>query len=361
VHPAIRHLLPACAALALCLSASPALGQVEEGLAAAYPGDDGIASDPSVVFFEDFETGTVGDLSQAWEQVSNAGRMTLPNDAPADSLGSRSLQISAQGGSGGHLYSRLPIGLDTIFVRHYVKYRAGAVFDGHTGVWIGGYNPSTSYPQGGAGIRPPGDERFFLTFQPFGSSRMDFYAYWMGMGGLPDGSAWGNSFIQDSTLQPSYDEWMCIEVMIMSNDPDSMNGELKLWIDGVPILHMGPGFPNGNERFGIFTPDPNGPPWPGFQWRNASDLKANFVWLSMYEPHLSQGATAEILFDQVVVATEYIGPAMPVPEPGASATLLAGSLLLSCLARAKSRRSWSASGFSRQSPSGVWDLPPLGV
>ena len=335
---AIPALLSICTALGLCLSALPALCQIEEGLAAQYPGDSGIASDPSVIFFEDFETGTVGDLSQTWDQVFNGGNITLPSDAPSGSQGGRSAQISAQGGgsSGGHLFSRLPIGVDTVFIRHYVKYRSGPAFDGHTGVWIGGYDPPTAYPQGGAGIRPPGDERFFLTFQPFGTSRMDFYAYWMGMGGLPDGSAWGNSFIQDGSLQPSYDDWMCIEVMVKGNDSvGSANGELKLWIDGVPIMHMGPGFPNGYESFGIFTPNPSGPAWPGFQWRNSSALKANFVWLSMFEPYLGQGSTAEVLFDQVVVATEYIGPIVPVPEPHSTASLLAGSVLLACLWRSK--------------------------
>jgi hypothetical protein len=327
----------ACTLFLLCVGAIPASAQLEEGLAAAYPGDLGIDSDPRVVFFEDFDSGTVEGLGQRWDQVMTGGGMSLSSDVPEGTEGGRSVRIVAQGGgsTGGHLYTRLPFGVDTVYVRHYVKFRRGGLFDGHTGVWLGGYNPASPYPQGGAGIRPAGDDRFFLTFQPFGTSRMDFYAYWMGMGGLPDGSAWGNTFLQDPSLQPAYDEWMCIEVMVKGNDPvDSSNGELALWIDGEPIIHLGPGYPNGFESYGIFNPDPNGSPWPGFQWRNTRALLANFVWISLYEPYLSQGETAQALFDQVVVATDYIGPiGVPVPEPRVSASLVAGSLLLSWLAR----------------------------
>lgn len=338
LRPAIEVWTSAWVGLALALIALPAAAQVQRGFAAAYPGDHDIAADPRVVFFEDFETGTVGDLGRSWDQVVTGGGMTLPDDSPAESRGSRSVQITATGGgsAGGHLYTRLPIGLDTVFVRYYVKYGAGPAFDGHTGLWMGGYNPPTPYPQGNAGIRPAGDDRFFLTFQPFGTSRMDFYAYWMGMSGLPNGWFWGNSFLQDPGLQPAYDEWMCIEVMVKGNAPtNSTNGELALWIDGVPVTHMGPGFPNGDDTYGVFTPDQNGAPWPGFQWRSTPALKANFVWLSMYEPYLTRGTQSRVLYDQVVVATEYIGPigVETVPEPGFTMSLLMGFLLLSCLSR----------------------------
>lgn len=335
----IRGMMPLCAALAFGLGAVAAGAQVQQGLAAAYPGDLGLAADPRVVFFEDFETGTVGNLGTRWDQVVTGGGMTLPNDAPTDSHGVRSVQMSAQGAGseGGQLYSLLPAGLETVYVRHYVKYRSGAAFEGHTGVWLGGYNPATSYPQGGAGIRPLGNDRFFLTFQPFGTSRMDFYAYWMGMSGLPNGYFWGNSFIQDPGLQPDYDDWMCIEVMLKGNKPvTTANGELKLWINGVPTIHLGPGYPNGYDSYGVFTPDPDGPPWRGFQWRNTTALQPNFVWLSMYEPYLPQGTTARVLFDQVVVATQYIGPiARDVPEPAVGTALLVGSLWLGSIARGR--------------------------
>ncbi len=341
--PLNRVLVAACAVVGFSLGASAAYAQIQEGLAAAYPGDLGLTADPRVVFMEDFETGTVGTLSARWEQVVTGGGMTLPNDAPAGSQGSRSVQLTARGGisDGGQLYTRLPTGLDTVFVRYYVKYTSGSPLHGHTSLWIGGYNPSTPYPQGGAGIRPLGNDSFNLTFQPFGPSRMDFYAYWMGMTGLPNGFFWGNSFLQDPGVQPDYDDWMCIEVMVKGNQPvSSANGELKLWINGLPIAQMGPGYPNGYDQFGIFTPNPSGPPWRGFQWRNTTALKANFIWLSMYEPDVSPGVTSRVLFDQVVVATTYIGPiGRNVPEPGLALGLLIGSLWLSGIsARAQGSR-----------------------
>lgn len=334
---AIRIVAVVCAAVTIVLFATVSVAQVQQGLAAMYPGDVGLAADPRVVFVEDFETGTVANLSGRWEQVVTGAGITLPNDAPADGAGRRSVQLTARGGfsDGSQLYTRLPTHLDTVFVRYYVKYTTGSGASGHSGLWLGGYNPSTAWPQGGAGIRPQGNDTFSLTFQPFGTSRMDFYAYWMGMTGLPNGFFWGNSFLQDPNLRPDFDDWMCVEIMLKGNQPvTSTNGELKLWVNGVPTMHMGQGFPRGYDDYGVFTPNPNGPPWRGFQWRNSTALKANFVWLNMYEPELNSGVTTRLLFDQVVVAKEYIGPIVrSVPEPGLAVGLLVGALGLSGAAR----------------------------
>src|SRR5690625_3480091 len=41
------------------------------GISQEYPGDVGIENHPSVVFFEDFEGGTLEDLEQEWSYISN--------------------------------------------------------------------------------------------------------------------------------------------------------------------------------------------------------------------------------------------------------------------------------------------------
>lgn len=335
---ATRKAAALCLAVGFGVCAGGAAAQVQLGIAAAYPGDVGIGEDPRIVYFEDFETGTVADLRTRWEQVVTGAGITLPNDAPADGAGRRSVQLTARGGvsDGSQLYTRLPTALDTVYVRYYVKYTTGSGASGHSGLWLGGYNPSTGWPQGGAGIRPQGNDTFSLTYQPFGTTRMDFYAYWMGMSGLPNGYYWGNSFLQNPNLRPDFDDWMCIEIMLRGNQPVSAsNGELRLWVNGVPTMHMGQGFPRGYDDYGVFTPNPNGPPWRGFQWRNSTALKNNFVWLNMYEPELGAGVTTRLLFDQVAVATEYIGPIVrDVPEPGLAVGLMAGALWLTGVSRA---------------------------
>jgi hypothetical protein len=45
----------------------------QSGLATKYPGDAGIASDPRVIFAENFETGNVAEIAARWTEVKNPG------------------------------------------------------------------------------------------------------------------------------------------------------------------------------------------------------------------------------------------------------------------------------------------------
>ncbi len=116
--------------------------------------------------------------------------------------------------------------------------------------------------------------------------------------------------------------------MIQLNDPNDTNGEQALWIDGRLVSHLGKGFPKGlwtcdkftpgkggesirwnrekeePERFGV--PD-GGAPFEGFRWRTVTELKVNYVWLYIYTAKPA-GHRIKVWFDDVVVATEYIGP-----------------------------------------------------
>jgi hypothetical protein len=59
-----------------------------------------------------------------------------------------------------------------------------------------------------------------------------------------------------------------------------------------------------------------GTPFEGFNWRTNTDLKINFFWLLHYvtPEALRRNKIADVekenrvLFDHIVVATEYIGP-----------------------------------------------------
>ena len=158
------------------------------GLAAKYPGDVGIEDDAAVLFVENFETGTIIDLAKRWDNVSNKNDevISFTTDAPPESAGARCLQITATRGenTGGHLYTRLPNGVDTAFARFYVKFAPDIGYIHHF-IHLGGYYPPTPYPQGGAGIRPRGDDRITTGIEPFGNHQRfpppgtwNFYAYW---------------------------------------------------------------------------------------------------------------------------------------------------------------------------------------
>jgi hypothetical protein len=122
------------------------------GLSAKYPLDRGIGDDPAVLLFEDFEKGELADLGRRWQSVSNKDSKVLfwSDDAPVAAAGKRSLRMTATVGEneGGHLYKKLPRGVDRGFARFYVKFPEDAGYIHHF-VHFGGYRPATDWPQGG--------------------------------------------------------------------------------------------------------------------------------------------------------------------------------------------------------------------
>jgi hypothetical protein len=332
------------AALLAGLVAAPIVARAQSGIASRYPRDAGIATDPHVLKVENFEISNLQTLTTRWTDVKNVAGMSLTSDKPPASAGTRALKITGVGGSndGGHLFAPLPQGQKRLFVRYYVKYASNHTYH-HSSAWIGGYNPSTSWPQGGAGTRPSGNDRFSVGFEPVDPNlSYDFYAYWMRMHISGDGMYWGNHLINDQSLRAPL-QWTCVEVMVQLNDPvGSYNGELAVWINGDQITHLGPGYPNGIWGGGGFHADPAGAPFEGFQWRNDQNLLINWIWLEHYVTDEPAGSVSPIWYDDVVVATEYIGP-ISLPEPGATAQLGAGVLALLAL-RARSRGALTVRG-----------------
>jgi hypothetical protein len=302
------------------------------GLAAKYRGDEGIWQHPAVVFVENFEYATLDALEERWESVSHAEIMSLAEDRPRHSSGRRSLAVRHVGGEGdgGHLYHRLDQGYEKLHVRFYVRFDPTCAPIHHF-FHVGGYEPATAYPQGGAGERPRGDDRFTVGIEPYGEAwKWDYYAYWMEMRGSPPrGQTWGNSFLGRYKPDVARGQWTCLEVMIRLNDPQQRNGELALWVDGRLVSHLGPGFPKGKWVFDRFLPDEGGDairwndkrggreaftvaaggePFEGFRWRRDERLKINFIWLLVYITRAPRGHESRIWFDDIVAATEYIGP-----------------------------------------------------
>jgi len=282
------------------------------GIAAGFPGDTGIAAHPSVVFHEDFEHASMDRLAERFTSIKNPGTLEFVDDVPDSSSGERSLRMKSVGGSdtGAHLFRPLEGGHDVLHLRYYVKYDANHRYH-HTGGTLGGYNPSTPWPQGGAGTRPDGADKLSIRFEPVSRGRaLDFYNYWMEMRGNPgDSSYWGNTFLGGARPPVPDREWIAVEFMVRLNDPpDAANGELALWLDGEPVLHLRAGGPGGRWVWDTFHPDPAEAPFPGFRWRSSRDLALTWLWLSHYVTGHDEGEVSEVLWDDVVLATEYIGP-----------------------------------------------------
>jgi hypothetical protein len=320
-------------ALLMCCLAGVSEGA--EPIATKYPGDVGIERDPRVVFSENFEADTLDPVWQRWDTVSDREGMTLSNDQPQGSRGKRSLVMERLKGSGAQLYRRLKDksggwGYNQLFARYYVKFDPDCGEIHHFGTCIGGNNPPTPWPSVSAGQPTDGAKSFWSGIEPFGRSWVwDYYTYWCEMRGSPPrGQTWGNLFICEPSLKVEKGRWICVEHMIKLNDPGESNGEQALWIDGKPVSHLGKGFPKGLWTYDNFTPGKGGDgvcwnrgeggpeyfrvpeggaPFEGFRWRTVEDLKINFVWLYIYTKQPA-GHRIKVWFDDVVVATEYIGP-----------------------------------------------------
>ena len=304
------------------------------GIAALYPGDVGIETNPAVVFVERFDEATLTDLFSRWTDILNGPGMSFAPDVPPGSPGTHSLNIPWVGGgvnNGGHLYKQLSPGVDdTLYVRYYIKYPTSGQY-GHDGIWMGGHNPPLAWPDPQAGIKPLGNDRFSAAAEKNNkNSRVDDYDYWTGMHQSLDGNFWGNLLLNSPTVLGKTGQWMCVEQMVKLNNPvTASNGEHAIWLDGVKVSHLGLGFPNGSWTGGIFTQDPAGTPFEGFRWRTDTSLNLNWIWLQNYSPYDPAGFSANMYFDHVVVAKSYIGclasgPPDPTPPSVSITAPLAG-------------------------------------
>lgn len=298
------------------------------GLSAKYPNDAGLAKDPSVVVFENFEEGELADLKKTWSEISNAGQevVSFKADAPIPSAGKRAIQLTANvaKNTGGHLYRKLPRELDVAFLRFYVKFPADAGYIHHF-VHFGGYRPATNWPQGGAGSKPRGDERMTVGIEPLGKNGTveppgvwNFYPYWHEMKVSAGNRYWGNSITPPEPLVIPRDHWQCVEIMMKCNTPGQRDGELALWLDGKLSMHVRKGTPR-KQWTGMgfeMAKEGAGEPFEGFSWRTTPELKINFLWMLHYVTDTNQrrnkvgdiNKPVTVWFDNIVVSEKYVGP-----------------------------------------------------
>ncbi len=297
-------------------------------LSARYPCDQGIASDPAVVWTENFEEGSVPAVTSRYDSATNPPGMTLVADVPARSCGHASMQLTAGGTSSAtDLYKELS-GHDELYVRHYARYQPGVQWH-HTGVWFGGYNPPTPYPNPQAGTKPAGNDRISVSIEPVWgvgapNPRFDFYNYWMNMHSYsnPPSQYWGNTLVHQNAFTIDEGQWVCIEVHVKLNtDMTSAAGAiLEVWKNDVLVQHFDDQTPQGCWIADKFCPvGADGSEctqyWTSFncnaslvpldlQWRTTTALQLNYFWPQNY---ITATSTGSVQYDDMVVATTRIG------------------------------------------------------
>ncbi len=344
-----------------------AVDQLGEGIAARFPGDEGIENHAAVVFTENFEAGTLAAVLNNWTWSRGADDHRLSLDTipgPEGSTGNKSLKMTIKngvGGDGSDLRKILDEGHEQLFFRFYVKFAEDYGYNHHFNSLSGQIDP-TPWPVGSAGQKPT--DRFSSTIDqltrninltgpdhtPPGYWMM--YSYWPEMRswqtveGEPDGRPnpyYGNNFMPYNPVPAKRGEWQCIEIMIRLNSaPDKADGAHAFWIDGVLAGHWDPKEANPVEGYWIrenFRHNPthaSAQPFEGMKWRTLEDpeqfekLKINIIRLQNYVSSTSWESAqnylnnnpgfninmeeATVWKDHVVVATEYIGPMVPKEE-----------------------------------------------
>ncbi|MFC1582229.1 hypothetical protein ACFL4W_01700 [Planctomycetota bacterium] len=303
----------AAAILGLVLAAGPAMALPAlpegTGLSASYPGDAGIAAAAAVLFHDDFESYSGTHIS--WSNLGNwdnaYGNVVLTQTAANVNHGSQAIEITHTQ-SQSHGMAKQVAGQNTLFLRYYMKVHSQFPGCHHTGMLIRGGKEDDLFNDL-TGVKPNGSNHFVALFDhlsplhgwdppendtPPGWSYM--YTYHMDQVGgygdifLPDGRYnGGNIFASDPDFTarprvlPDRGEWYCYEVMLTINTLGQADGRLAFWIDGVLI--------------GDF---------PGLRFRSIDALKARFVSICSYSSQVNPNKT--MWYDDIVVATSYIGP-----------------------------------------------------
>ena len=268
------------------------------GLAAKYPGDEGIEKDPAVVFADNFEK---GDYRTKWgEGRDETGDVLSFAEETGGPVGRKSLRVKATLGknTGGGL-TRWFEPSDAVYVRTYVKFDPTCDYIHHfvtlrANKGLEGKDRWSGF--GGAGLKPEGDERFSTALEPWGNwgrwkapGRWNFYSYWHTMSRSPDGKYWGNSFRLKEDEDIPKGKWICAEFFLRHNTPGKDDGEQAFWIDGRLRGH-----------------------WKGINWRKTPGLRANALTLESYvTDSWTKNPVNIVYFDNLVISREYVGPASP--------------------------------------------------
>ena len=280
------------------------------GIASKSRHDGGIIESPAVIFVDDFED--EGTLEKRWNQKwSNGGIIELTESADQAHRGKRALRatLSRPGDQSCSVGIRkfLEKGHDTLFFRYYAKYsRETDLYHGstHNAGSIAARLPG-ELDQSYAGVFPDGKNLYSIVLDTWRSKAetpspgpVVFYCYHMDQGHqwgdhfFPSGKVmpggrdlFGDSFVPREDFVPELGRWYCYEMMIRANTPGKPDGRAAFWVDG--------------KLTGDF---------PNLRFREVAHLKPNRIGFGLYTANKRVTRDVTMWFDDVVVATKYIGP-----------------------------------------------------
>ena len=253
------------------------------GLSSEYYGDVGIGNNSAVIFADNFEA---GDYLAKWDDGIRRNLLSLVDESAIDPvLGNKSIRAAAGNGAegGAGLIEWFP-SADTVVVRFYGKFDEQSRDFSHLSRLAANRADNKWSSFGTAGTIPNGENYFVTAIEPTGVNTLGdwkTYTYWPDMPGQ-----YGHVFPQ--AIDPPVvekDQWLSVELMVKHNTPGVADGEQAFWIDGELIGH-----------------------WEKIKWRTSPTLWANAFVLETYLQDALVTPNNTALFDNVVIASEYIGP-----------------------------------------------------
>jgi hypothetical protein len=286
------------------------LPEGDTGLAAKYPGDRGLARDPAVIHFDDFEDyATPEDVNKKYEYVMHTENMRLTREPAEVNSGRQAIRFTLprqEEGNAAALYRVITEERDVLFLRYYAKFEKG--YDQYGSTHNSGVISAHYFPNRVAspGQRADGRNKFWVSFETErgrgdipSPGPLNFYVYHpeqrTGYGDhiYPTGRIrsgpdmplpFGPGFVPRPDFIPELDRWYCYEFMVKANTPGRRDGRIAGWVDGKLVADF-----------------------PNFRLRDVDSLKIDIFGIALFmRPNNIRANTR--WFDDVVAATSYIGP-----------------------------------------------------
>jgi hypothetical protein len=305
----------ACVVLGIALTgvaSTPPLPQGNNGIAARYAADGGIASDPSVIFADDFESYTSASaLTTKWSETYHAANTRIATETANAFAGAKSLEFTVPlttSEVSNTVAKVVSPGRDLLFLRFYARYDSGfnVLGSSHNGSTI-----SARYCC--PGVRADGSNKFLVSYEAWrgetttpNPGHLNAYIYhpeqrdiW-GDHFFPTGTVlpfsstpfdFGPDFVARADIAPELGRWYCYEFMVRANTPGQRDGRIAFWLDGQLIADF-----------------------PNLRLRDTTALTIDRFTLDLHV-FKNNLALARKWYDNVVAATSYIGPMTSATPP----------------------------------------------
>lgn len=282
-------------------SAPPALPEGNTGIAARYPNDANISSDPNVLFADGFDSySSPSDLTASGRYDNYYQSSNIAFDTSTVFSGTKALRLRMPATSSevaNAIVKNISPTRDSLFMRVYARYQSNysGLNAAHNGLRItGNYN--------GPGQRPDGTDFFLVNIENshwfdgepepgythayvYHPEQDDVYGeHWYSDGTVTNGQqSFGSYFVSRPKIAPTRGAWICYEVLVKMNTPGTRDGRVAVWQNGTLIAD-----------------------WVNLRFRDVDTVKIDQIQLE----NGGQGSTQQDdkWYDNLVIATSYVGP-----------------------------------------------------